>query len=159
MLTPEVVVLSFVGFCHKKSGLIIKELLICSNNYSYTILFLPPVSYNSLSASERKSHHWVCKFCTVCRGIVALIPFWFPSQVFIAIKLQYPSGKIYAEISCSSSFCFNLSFFAEVGLLVESFDFLLAATDRIFGYFLSSFQIPLMSALIAVETPIHFQLF
>ena len=62
MLKPEVVVLDFEGFRHKKSGFIIKELSICSNNYTDTILFLPPVSYNSLSASERKSHQWVSRF-------------------------------------------------------------------------------------------------
>ena len=56
MIKPEVVVLDFEGFRHKKLGFIIRELSICSNNYIDTILFLPPVSYDSLSASERKSH-------------------------------------------------------------------------------------------------------
>ena len=40
---------------------IMKELSICSNNYSDTVLFLPPISFNSLSSSERKSHQWVTK--------------------------------------------------------------------------------------------------
>ena len=73
MLKPEVVVLDFEGFRHKKSGFIIEEISICSNNYTDTILFIPPVSYNSLSASERKSHQWVSRFYTVCRGIVVII--------------------------------------------------------------------------------------
>ena len=46
MLNSEIVVLDFEGFRHKKTGFIIKEISICSNNYSDTILFLPPVPYN-----------------------------------------------------------------------------------------------------------------
>ena len=61
MLSPEIVVIGFEGFRHKTSGFNIKELSICSSNYSDTVLFLPPISFNSLSSSERKSHQWVKK--------------------------------------------------------------------------------------------------
>ena len=61
MLSPESFVKDFEGFRHKKSGFFIKELSICSNNYSDKVLFLPPISFNSLSSSERKSHQWVTK--------------------------------------------------------------------------------------------------
>ena len=61
IMSPEIVVIDFEGFRHKKSGFIIKELSICSNNYPDTVLFLPPNSFNSLSSSERKSHQWVTK--------------------------------------------------------------------------------------------------
>ena len=97
MLKPEVVVLDFEGFRHKKSGFIIKELSICSNNYTDTILFLPPVSYNSLSASERKSHQWVSRFLHGLSWNSGNYPYWFISQIFIAIKLRFPSGKFYAK--------------------------------------------------------------
>ena len=92
MLTPEV-----EGFRHKKSGFIIKELSICSNNYSDTILFLPPVSYNSLSASERKSHQWVSEFLHGLSWNSGNYTYWFLSQIFIAIKLRFSSGKLYAK--------------------------------------------------------------
>ena len=72
MLIPEVVVLDFEGFRHKKSGFIIKELSICSNNFSDTIFFLQPVSYNPLSVRENLIR-WSANFCTVCRRIVATI--------------------------------------------------------------------------------------
>ena len=85
--------LDFEGFRHKKSGFIIKELSICSNNYTDTILFLPPVSYNSLSASERKSHQWVSRFLHGLSWNSGNYPYWFISQFFIAIKLRFPSGK------------------------------------------------------------------
>ena len=38
------VILDFEGFRYKKTGFIIKELSLCSNNYSGTILFFPLVS-------------------------------------------------------------------------------------------------------------------
>ena len=70
MLKPEVVVLDFEGFRHKKSGFIIKELSICSNNYTDTILFFPPVSYPLVR--ENLISGLVGSY-TVCRGIVAII--------------------------------------------------------------------------------------
>ena len=97
MLNSEVVVLDFEGFRHKKSGFIIKELSICSNNYSDTILFLPPLPYNSLSASERKSHQWVSRFLHGLSWSTGSYPYWFLSQIFVAIKLRFPSGKFYAK--------------------------------------------------------------
>ena len=97
MLNSEVVVLDFEGFRHKKSGFIIKELSICSNNYSDTILFLPPLPYNSLSASERKSHQWVGRFLHGLSWSAGSYPYWFLSQIFIAIKLRFLSGKFYAK--------------------------------------------------------------
>ena len=97
MLEAEVVVLDFEGFRHKKSGFIIEELSICSNNYTDTILFLPTVSYNSLSASERKSHQCVSRFLHVLSWTSGNYPYRFISQIFIAIKLRFPSGKFYAK--------------------------------------------------------------
>ena len=87
MLSPEIVVIDFEGFRHKKSGFIIKELSVCSNNYSDTVLFLPPISFNSLSSSERKSHQWVTKHL---HGIS-----W--DSAFIAIEIRFPTAKFYAK--------------------------------------------------------------
>ena len=97
MLTSEVVVLDFEGLRHKKTGFIIKELSICSNNYSDTILFLPPVPYNSLSSSGRKSHQWVSRFLHGLSWSTGSYTYWFLSQIFIAIKLRFPSGKFNAK--------------------------------------------------------------
>ena len=97
MLNSEFVVIEFEGFRHKKSGFIIKELSICSNNYSDTILFLPPLPYNSLSASERESHQWVGRFLHGLSWSTGSYPYWFLSQIFIAIKLRFPSGKFYSK--------------------------------------------------------------
>ena len=97
MLNSEVVDLDFEGFRHKKTGFIIKEISICSNSYSDTILFLPPVPHNSLSASERKSHQWVSRFLHGLSWSTGNYPYLFLSQSFIALKLRFPSGKFYAK--------------------------------------------------------------
>ena len=97
MLSPEIVVIDFEGFRHKKSGFIIKELSICSNNYSDTVLFLPPISFNSLSSSERKSHQWVSKHLHGISWDSGSYPYWFLSQIFIAIKIRFPTAKFYAK--------------------------------------------------------------
>ena len=97
MLNSEIVVLDFEGFRHKKIGFVIKELSICSNNYSDTILFLPPVPYNSPSASEKKYHQWVSRFLHNLSWSTGSYPYWFLSQILIAIKLRFPSGKFYAK--------------------------------------------------------------
>ena len=97
MLKQEKVILDFEGFRYKKTGSIKTELSLCSNNYSDTILFLPPVSYNSLSASDRRSHKWVTKFLHGLSWNSGTYPYWFLSQIFLAIKLRFPLGKFYAK--------------------------------------------------------------
>ena len=53
MLKSRPVVLDFEGFRHKKSGFIIKELAVSTENYCDTVSFLPPTSFNILCSSER----------------------------------------------------------------------------------------------------------
>ena len=108
MLNSDFVVLDFEGLRHKKTGFIIKELSSCSNNYSDTIFFLPPVPYNSFSASERKSHQWVSRFLHGLSWNTGSYPYWFLSQIFIAIKLRFPSGKFYAKAKEKSESFQNL---------------------------------------------------
>ena len=62
MLKTRAVVLDFEGFRHKKSGFIIKELAVFTENYTDTVSFLPPASFNTLSLGEQKSYRWVSKF-------------------------------------------------------------------------------------------------
>ena len=62
MLKSRAVILDFEGFWHKKSGFILKELAVFTENYTDTVFFLPPASFNTLSLSEQKSYRWVSKF-------------------------------------------------------------------------------------------------
>ena len=65
MLKSRAVVLDFEGFGHKKSGFIIKEIAVFTENYIDTVSFLPPASFNTLSLSEQKSYRWVSSFFMV----------------------------------------------------------------------------------------------
>ena len=96
-MKQEIVILDFEGFRYKKTGLIIKELLLCSNNYSDTILFLLPVSYHSLSASDMRYHKWVTRFLHDLSCNSGTYPYWFLSRILVAIKLRFPLGKFYAK--------------------------------------------------------------
>ena len=90
MLKQEIVILDFEGFRYKKTGFIIKELSLFSNNYSDTILFLQPVFYNSLSASDKRSHKWITKLLHGLSWNSGTYPYSFLSQNCVAIKLRFP---------------------------------------------------------------------
>ena len=62
MLKLRPVVLDIEGFRHKKSGIKIKELSVCTHKYIDTVSFRPPSSFNIHSSSEQKSYQWVLKF-------------------------------------------------------------------------------------------------
>ena len=97
MLSPAIVVIFFESFRHKKSGFIIKELSFCSNNYSDTVLCLPPISFNSLSPSEGKSHQWVTKRLHGISWAMAANHTCFLSQNIITIKIRFSTAKFYAK--------------------------------------------------------------
>ena len=97
MMKQEIVILDFEGFRYKKTGFIKKDLSLCSNNYSDTILFLPPVSYDSLSACDTRSHKRVTKTLHGLSWNSGTYPYWFLLQIFIAIKLRFPLVKFYAK--------------------------------------------------------------
>ena len=52
---------------------------------------------NSLSTIETKCQQWVSKLLHDLSSNSGTYPYWFLSQIFIAIKLRFPSGKFYAE--------------------------------------------------------------
>ena len=67
MLKSRAVVLGFEGF-RNKSGFIVKELAIATENFIDIISFLPPNSYRTLSSIDKKSYSGFLSFCTVVCG-------------------------------------------------------------------------------------------
>ena len=61
MLKEKSVVLDFEGFRHQKNTFIVKELAITTSDYSDSLIFLPPVNFNSLPKSEQKAYNWLDK--------------------------------------------------------------------------------------------------
>ena len=59
MLSERSVVLDLEGFRYKKNAFILKELAITTADYSDSLMFLPPVSFNSLVKLEQKAYSWL----------------------------------------------------------------------------------------------------
>ena len=97
MLKSRPVVLDFEGFRHKKSGFIIKELAVSTENYCDTVSFLPPTSFNILSSSERRSYSWVSKYLHGLNWESGDYPYCYLQQIFDSIALRFPLATFYAK--------------------------------------------------------------
>ena len=62
MLKEKSVVLDFEGFRHQKNTFIVKELAITTSDYSDSLIFLPPINFNSLPKSEQKAYNWLTSY-------------------------------------------------------------------------------------------------
>ena len=89
MLKLRPVVLDVEGFRYKKSGFIIKELSVCTHNYSDTVSFRPPSSFNILSSSEQKSSGFQ-SFFMVWLGRAEITPIAICSKLFKASNFVFP---------------------------------------------------------------------
>ena len=95
--TNQVVVLDFEGFRHKKTGFIIKELSVQSKNFSDTLLFLPPLSFTELSASEQRIHSWVSKFLHGIQWENGTYPYSYIETYFVLLAIRFQSAVFYAK--------------------------------------------------------------
>ena len=59
MLKKRSVVLDLEGFRCRKNNFMVKKLAITTSDYSESLIFLPPVSFNSLSKCEQKTNNWL----------------------------------------------------------------------------------------------------
>ena len=87
MLKSGSVVFDFEGFRSKKSGFIIKELAVSTENYIDIISFLPPNSFNIHSSSEQRSLLWVSKFLHGLSWETGEYPYQYLQQIFQSIVL------------------------------------------------------------------------
>ena len=90
MLKLRPVVLVFEGFRHIKSGFIIKELAVSSENYCDTVSFLPPTSFNIMSSSERRPYSWVSKYLHGLKWESGDYPYCYLRQSSDSIALRFP---------------------------------------------------------------------
>ena len=97
MLKLRPVVLDIEGFRHRKSVFIIKELSVCTHNYSDTVSFLPPNSFNILTSSEQKSYQWVSKFLQGLAWDSRDYPYCYLQQIIQSIKFRFPFAEFYAK--------------------------------------------------------------
>ena len=97
MLTLRPVVIDLVGFRNKKSDFFIKELAIATENYTDTVSFQSPNSFNSLSSSEQRSHQWVSKFLHGLAWERGDYPYSYLHQVVQGIVFRFRLSKFYAK--------------------------------------------------------------
>ena len=97
MLKSRPVVLNFEGFRHKKSGFIIKELAVSTENYCDTVSFLLPTSFNILSSSERRPYSWVSNNLHGLNWESGDYPYCYLQQMFDSIALRLPLATFYAK--------------------------------------------------------------
>ena len=82
MLKFGAVVLDFEGFRSKKSGFIISELAVSTENYNDIISFLPTKSFNILCSIEQRSFLWVSKFLHGLSWETGEYPYHYLQQIF-----------------------------------------------------------------------------
>ena len=96
MLKSRAVVPDFEGF-RNKSGFIVKELAIATENFIDIISFLPPNSYRTLSSSDQKSYQWVSKFLDGLLWETGEYPYSYLQQIIDSIILRFPLAVFYAK--------------------------------------------------------------
>ena len=62
MLSKRSVVIDLEGFRYKRSTFIVKEIAITTFEYSDSLIFLPPVPFNSLPKAEQKAYNWLTQY-------------------------------------------------------------------------------------------------
>ena len=97
LLKSRPVVLDFEGFRHKKSGFIIKELSVSTENYCDAVSFLPPNLFNLLSSSERRSYSWVSKYLHGLNWECGDYPYCYLKQIFGGEALRFPLANFYVK--------------------------------------------------------------
>ena len=97
MLTLRPVDIDFEGFPNKKSGFSKKQFAIATENYTDTVSFQPPNSFNSLSSSEQRSHQWVSKFLHGLASESGDYPYFYMHQIFQSIVFRFPLSKFYSK--------------------------------------------------------------
>ena len=95
MLKSRSVDLDFEGF-RNKSGFIVKELAIATENFIDRISVLPPNSYKTLSSSDQKSYQWVSKFLHGLLWETGEYPYCYLQQIIDSIILRFPLAVFYS---------------------------------------------------------------
>ena len=96
MLKSRAVVLDFEGF-RNKSGFLVKEVAIATDNFIDIISFLPPNSYRTLSSSDQKSYQWVSKFLHGLLWETGEYPYCYLQQIIDSIILRFTLAVFYAK--------------------------------------------------------------
>ena len=96
ILKSWAVVLDFEGF-RNKSGFILSELAIATENFIDLISFLPPNSNRTFSSSDQKSYQWVSKILHVLLWETGEYPYCYLQQIIDSVFPRFPLAVFYVK--------------------------------------------------------------
>ena len=97
MLKEKSVVLDFEGFRHQKNTFIVNELAITTSDYSDSLIFLPPVNFNSLPKSEQKAYNWLTNYLHGLHWDSGDYLYLNLNQIIQSFVLRNPNAVFYAK--------------------------------------------------------------
>ena len=97
MLSERSVVLDLEGFRFKKKTCFKKELAITTADYSDSLNFLPPVSFNSLPKLEQKAYSWLTNYLHGLHWDSGDYLYLNLNQIIQNVVLRNPGATFYAK--------------------------------------------------------------
>ena len=85
------------GFRCKKSIFIVKELAITTSEYSDSLIFLPPVPFNSLPKAEQKAYNWLTHYLHGIHWESGIIISLNLNQIIRSFVLRNPNAVFYGK--------------------------------------------------------------
>ena len=89
--------LDLEGFRYKKNTFILKELSITTADYSDSLIFLPPVSFNSLPKLEQKAYSWLTNYLHGLHWDRGDYLYLNLNQIIQSVVLRNPEATFYAK--------------------------------------------------------------
>ena len=97
MLSERSVVLDLEGFRYKKNTFLLKVLAITTADYSDSLIFLPPVSFDSLTKLERKAYSWLTNYLHGLHWDSCDYLYLNLNQIIQSVVLRIPRATFYAK--------------------------------------------------------------
>ena len=97
MLKERSVVLDFEGFRRQKNTFIVKEIAITTSDYSDSLIFPPPVSFNSLPKSKQKAYNWLTNYLHGLHCDSGDYLYLNLNQITQSFVLRNPNAVFYAK--------------------------------------------------------------
>ena len=81
----------------RKNNFLVKELAITTSDYSDSLIFLPPASFNSLPKSEQKAYNWLTNNLHGIHWESGDYLYLNHNQIIQSFVLRNPYAVIYAK--------------------------------------------------------------
>ena len=86
-----------MGFRHQNNSFLVKELAIPTSDYSDSLIFLPPVDFQSLPKSEQKAFNWLTDYSHGLHWDRGNYLYLNLNQIIQKFVLRNPNAIFYAK--------------------------------------------------------------